>query len=122
MAPLQHNESFNIWYDKKISPGKKFDGIIKSQLSASHLAILLISNDYFESNYIKKNELPIIANNVKIIPFPVIVKPCHYEEVPWLQNINCIKIYNTNEKKQDTEIYELVDKIIKIKDEFMNNN
>ena len=59
----KHIENLNIIYfdDTMIKPGSSWEAEIEKKLNAADIAILLLSDFFFESNYIKKKELEIIV-------------------------------------------------------------
>jgi hypothetical protein len=56
-AKLFTNYEVEVWDDEKIPLGSNWHNEIQKALQSSHIAILLISNTYFTSDYIKKEEL-----------------------------------------------------------------
>src|SRR5262249_7997131 len=60
MMPLLRNEEhlLELWDDGKIKGGQMWDKEIKEALATTKVAVLLISADFFASDYIYKEELP----------------------------------------------------------------
>ena len=55
-----------IWYDtEKIDYGEKFDERIKQGLEDSSAAILLLSNNYFSSSYMREREIPYLVKQAE---------------------------------------------------------
>lgn len=79
--PFLHQ--INFWDDTKILPGQKWKEEIRSALENTKVAILLISTDFFGSDFIATNELPPLlkaAEENGAVIVSVIVKPCLFEE------------------------------------------
>ena len=109
----------DVWSDKKIKAGDKWKNEIEKVLKDTNIAILLISADYFASDFIVHNELPPLLENATkkgthIIP--VIIKPCGFirdSNLKAFQAINEPKepIISLPENKQE-EIYEKLVEVI----------
>jgi hypothetical protein len=86
-------DRINFWDDTKIEAGQKWNTEIKSQIEKAKIAILLISADFFNSDFIAKNELPPLLKlaedgGAKILS--VILKPCLWEEYPQINQYQAI--------------------------------
>jgi hypothetical protein len=65
-------------------PGDYWNNKIQEELDKSQMFILLISNGFFSSSYIKEKELPIIARksrSERALVVPVLVKESMYKMV-----------------------------------------
>src|SRR6266581_2783887 len=70
---LEKNKLINFWADTKINPGEKWRDKIEAALISAKIAILLISIDFLNSQFITNNELPPLlaaaeGEGVKILP------------------------------------------------------
>jgi hypothetical protein len=55
-----------LWFDEKeIGIGDKFHPAILQAMDASRIGILLLSTDFFRSNYIKQHELPYLLHRAE---------------------------------------------------------
>jgi TIR domain-containing protein len=75
----------NIWYDEKITPGGEWDEIIKSSFNSSQIILLLISQSFLNSAYIRENELnPALARCEagECTVIPIFVRNCDVESYP----------------------------------------
>src|SRR6266516_6703694 len=51
LRPLQRQGLIDVWYDRDISAGTKWEEAIKEQLNMSQIILLLISPDFMDSDY-----------------------------------------------------------------------
>ncbi len=58
LKPLETILALDIWDDRKIRAGLKWEEEITDALTSANIAILLISATFFASDFIMKNELP----------------------------------------------------------------
>ncbi len=69
----------DIWSDGKILPGENWDDVIKQKLKAAEIILMLISADFFDSEYILKDELTLAfkqhSNNTSVV-IPILVRNC----------------------------------------------
>lgn len=78
-----------FWWDEGISTGDKWDDVIQQEISACHIALLLISQNFLNSTYIKKSEVANFLkraeteNNLRI--YPVMLSPCTWTAHEWLK-------------------------------------
>lgn len=73
----------DFWDDTKIQPGQKWKTEIKSAISSTKVAILLLSTDFLGSDFIASDELPPLlkaAEDNGAVILIVILKPCLFEE------------------------------------------
>jgi len=79
LRPLEQNNLISIWDDSEIQPGDNWRDEIKNALFDAKLAILLVSQDFLNSEFISNNELPQLLDaaeqkGVKILW--IAVRPC----------------------------------------------
>jgi GTPase SAR1 family protein len=83
-----------LWDDTQIQAGMPWRDEIEKGLSATKVAILLVSTDFLASDFITNNELPSLlkaAKNEGTVILPLIVKPCMYtdhENLAEIQSVN----------------------------------
>jgi hypothetical protein len=89
LVPLEalkyENINIKAWDDTQLQAGQVWDQEIEQSLNNADINILLVSNNFLASGYIRKKELPQILENTKqrgadIIP--VIARLCRYSESP----------------------------------------
>ncbi len=81
MKPLEKRGLVVIWDDSKIITGQKWQEKIETALSKANIAILIISADFFASDFIAEKELPPIlkkAESEGTMIVPIILKPCRF--------------------------------------------
>jgi hypothetical protein len=74
----------NVWDDSRISPAAEWRPEIDEALSTAAAAVLLLSEEFFASEFISKNELPLLmeaARRGELKLFPVVVSACSHGEV-----------------------------------------
>jgi hypothetical protein len=71
-------KNVQIWDDHDIMPGIDYEMKIKSEIENSKIAILMLSGDFINSEFIMKKELPCIKGrleNKQIEIIPILVEP-----------------------------------------------
>jgi TIR domain len=83
----------NFWDDTKIQPGQKWKEEIRKAIDETKVAILLISTDFFGSDFIVNNELPPLlkaAEDDGAVILIVILKPCLFEDFDQLSQYQAL--------------------------------
>ena len=73
LGPLVRRNSINLWLDDKIGTGTRWEKEILRAIGRAKVAVLLVSPDYLDSDFIYEKELPAIivaaeSGELKIIP------------------------------------------------------
>ena len=82
LKPLEERNLIEIWDDKKIKAGALWKEDIGRALSAARAAVLLISVDFLNSEFIKNDELPILLDAAKEKGLKILwiaVRPCNVD-------------------------------------------
>lgn len=78
-------DRIEFWEDSQITPGQKWEEEIKNAISRAKVALLLVSADFFGSEFITKKEIPPLLKAAEedgaTILF-LVLKPCMIEEYP----------------------------------------
>lgn len=92
LAGVEDRVRLNVWDDSRIAPSDVWQGEIDEALATAAAAVLLLSPDFFASDYISKEELPPLlraAGAGELRLFPVIVSPCSHAQVTAIyQSVN----------------------------------
>jgi type II secretory pathway predicted ATPase ExeA len=81
-----------VWDDRKIGLGEDWFPAIKSAIDQARVAILVISKDFLNSPFIKREEVPRFLTSRQeggMTVIPVIAHPCAWDTVDWLAAIQC---------------------------------
>jgi len=102
----------DVWFDKKLdqSPGARYKLVIRRKIKAADAAILLISEEFFASEFIADNEIPLIrkryeAGLLRIIPILVSdVAPATRETHRWVFDCHMLPPRMQGEQRSLTKI------------------
>jgi tetratricopeptide (TPR) repeat protein len=83
--------AYEVWDDRQIAAGDAWGKKLETAMASARVAILLISADFLTSKFIRGTEVPRLLQRraqegVRVIP--LIVQPCPWRRVPWLEEIN----------------------------------
>jgi tetratricopeptide (TPR) repeat protein len=87
LGVLQQEGIFNVWDDRRIGAGEDWYQEIHEAMAAASVAILLVSAHSLTSEFILREEVARLLkrrDKEGLRIFPVIVKPCAWDEVKWL--------------------------------------
>jgi hypothetical protein len=93
LSPLKLSGLAHIWYDGEIIGGKDWDAEIRRNLQSADLVLLLISDDFFDSDYIDRVELreALEANaRQENVVVPVILHDCIWQVHPELRRLQAL--------------------------------
>ena len=87
------NGLIRLWSDKEILPGEQWDAAIKKQLLEAELFLMLISADFFNSDYIREKEFVAALQKLErgeAIIIPIIGRDCDWEAYPEIQKLQVL--------------------------------
>lgn len=79
LRPLVQNRYLDIWHDGDILPGEDWEKLIKTNLKASQIVLVLVSVNSLNSDFIQSEELATAVDQLKLGHtriVPIIVAPC----------------------------------------------
>lgn len=86
LSPLRREGLIQDWHDRKLLAGSEFGTEIDGHLKESHIVLLLISSDFFSSDYCYSIEMQYAlakhhTNEMRVIP--VIIRECDWSRAPF---------------------------------------
>lgn len=87
---LERQDYLEVWTDDDIRFGDKWLREIEAAADQAAAAVLLITPDFLTSDFINQKEIPLLRSlkaKLGLRLLPVIVRPCPWEKVPWLGEI-----------------------------------
>ncbi|WP_459864655.1 TIR domain-containing protein, partial [Endothiovibrio diazotrophicus] len=94
LSILSYKQDMEIWIDRAIETGERWEETIYTSIEHSSIAILLLSSDFLSSDFILRKELPrIFAEKERryLKVFPILIRHCPYtlhEELSKFQFFN----------------------------------
>jgi hypothetical protein len=82
LRPLRDMGWLDVWSDKQIQPGEVWDAAIKRELRQAGLVILLVSVDFYNSDYIRNEEFKLALQrhqSGQTLLLPIIVRHCSWK-------------------------------------------
>lgn len=93
LAAFERADNIQYWSDTQLKTGDLWRQEIDNNLHKTAVAILLISADFLDSDFIRSNELPPLLDAWKksgVHILPVIVKPCNFTHIKDLSRFQAI--------------------------------
>jgi tetratricopeptide (TPR) repeat protein len=96
LSPAIRNKKVEVWYDAKIKKGEKWRQEIERALNRTRVAVLVVTPNFLDSNFINEQELPFLINaaaerGVKLLW--IYAAPCMVDETA-LSEFQCANDYN----------------------------
>ena len=90
LGALAKEGYFSVWDDRQIEPGDDWFAEIERELNQADVAVMLISASFLRSSFIRTEEIPTLLRRRQqdgMILIPLIIKPCAWQDIPWLSAI-----------------------------------
>jgi len=118
---LKFDNRCKVWYDANLSPGGTWEKEIHSHFLSARIILLLVSPDFFNSDYCTKLEMPAALERSDAIVVPVIIRKCNWERTPVAKLMvlpkNCKPIAEWPDKDQyyadvATSLFDALDELL----------
>lgn len=86
LKPLERSGLIQVWHDRKLLGGDRFDDVIDGRLEEADLVLLLVSADFINSDYCYGRELTRALErerNGQTRVLPVILRACRWTALPF---------------------------------------
>ncbi len=93
MNMLRGLKVIKVWQDLEIEEGKDWYRAIQSAMKTCQMAILLVSQNFLNSEFIQREEVPALLKKRKregMRVIPIIVRPCLWKDDPVLSKIQAL--------------------------------
>lgn len=83
LSVLRRLRIIKTWYDRKLIPGQHWDPEIKARMRNADIVLLLLSADFFNSDYCFEEEMAIALQRhqcKEAVVVPIIARPCQWRE------------------------------------------
>jgi formylglycine-generating enzyme required for sulfatase activity len=90
LRALQLQDSLTFWTDEAIGIGDAWFEKIQDAMNAASVAVVLVSPDFLASEFVIRKEVRRLLERReqdKMSIFPILVRPCVWELVPWLSRL-----------------------------------
>lgn len=80
-------DGIELWWDERIVTGSLWDNEIKAKIRESHIALVLVSQSFLNSDYCQKVEIRSFMQKRKsegMVIFPIILSACLWDYYEWL--------------------------------------
>ena len=119
---MKQLDLIDIWDDRQISPGTVWEQEVLQAITRSTVAILLVSANFLNSDVINTLEIPKFlerhAKDETFMLYPIIIKPCSWKAVPWLQRLEIRpkggKAIWSKETEVEEELSKIADEVIEV--------
>ena len=114
---------FEAWDDSRIELGGQWEDDIAAALARARVALLLISADFLQSDFILKREVPTLRKRAKqgeLRIIPILVRPCPWEYFDWLRSLQGLMEEETTlSGRSDHEIEQTLTELVRKVDHYL---
>jgi TolB protein len=119
---LEQAGLIDLWSDDRIGAGSNWAADIDQAISQANVAILLISANLLTTDFILTEELPKLLKRHAaggLVVFPVIAKPCAWQEIDWLARLevrpkNGAPVWRDNGLHADEELSRIAGEVARL--------
>lgn len=102
----QHQIKINPFTDQQLTPGMRWDDILKAKIKENDILICLLSPSFFTSGYIQQNECGQVMREIASgerdsLITPIYLKSCYVSESNPIANLQFFKPLSTNFVKEN---------------------
>jgi len=93
LKSLENQKVIQVWQDREIEEGNDWYKAIKSAMRTCQMAILLVSQSFLNSDFIQREEIPVLLKQRKqqgMRVIPIIIRPCLWKDDPVLSKIQAL--------------------------------
>ena len=93
LSQLALGNQIELWEDSRIETGDTWYTEITDRLDKAKVAILLITPPFLGSEFCQREEIPVFlqrARRGKLKLLPLLVRPCLWENEPWLRRLQML--------------------------------
>lgn len=116
LGVLKHQENTSPWVDiEGIQIGEDWAKKIEKAIDDAQMAILLISANFLDSEYVREKEVPRLLEKHRkgeLSIFPIIARDCAWQAVDWLSNIQARPIGGKPIWGEDSNVDQVLGKIV----------
>lgn len=84
LAQSLARQDVQIWFDRLLIPGEKYKEVIEARIDSADIGILLVSQNFLNSDFIREVELPRIearANAGELQIIPILTGNCEWQDL-----------------------------------------
>ena len=125
LGVMEREGLLRVWSDEKIETGRDWLTEIDGALGQTSVAVLLITADFLNSDFIHRREIPDLLErrrNEGVHVFPIIAEPCNWNRVPWLSALQVQPsgraLSAGNEHQINEDLSNIADEIVTLDTEF----
>lgn len=92
LSSLKHFGQVELWFDRMIDPGEDWQNSLDQRLNEADLIFLMISADFFHSDYCREVEMPRAIERYErgeAQVIPVLLRPCDWAPTP-IAKLQCL--------------------------------
>ncbi|MEN6426704.1 MAG: toll/interleukin-1 receptor domain-containing protein [Phycisphaerales bacterium] len=128
LMPLVHEGNIVLWDDRRIGTGDDWYPAIKAQIEKANIAVCLISENYLESDFINKEEIPAMKRrraDEGMLLLPLLIGPCAWKTVKWLKGVQMFPRDDVSLEEIRTQVQRkktLADFVVEIHEKITNED